>query len=406
MFRITATDRTTQARAGEIQTPHGIVKTPCFMPVATLGTVKTLSSDELYGMGVEMIIANAYHLYMKPGLEIIGKAGSIRRFMNWKKPIVTDSGGFQIFSLENVKIEDDGVHFRSKLDGSSHFITPEMSMEMQRKIGADIIMAFDYCPKNWDDYGEVERSVETTVRWADRCLSAFRRVSSVPHAIPRSPHPCSLPAGEKGTGEWGEESNARGEQRLFGILQGGIYRDLREMCIDRMGKMDFPGFGFGGLSIGEPFERTAEIVAHMVKQLPDGKVRYFMGLGMPLQILEMVETGVDLFDCGMPTHIARTGSTLTSAGKINIKAGKYKDDFSPLDPDCGCFVCRNHTRAYIRHLINTNEILGLRLNSYHNLYFIMRFMDGVRNAVHEGNFKEFRKDFEIKYNNGKMEGNL
>ncbi len=366
MFRITAKDKSTGARAGEIQTSHGVVKTPCFMPVATLGTVKTLSSEDLCGMGVEMLIANAYHLYLKPGLEIMEKAGGIHGFMNWNKPVVTDSGGFQIFSLENVRVEEEGVHFRSKIDGSSHFITPEKSMAIQKTIGADIIMAFDYCPRNWDDYEEVKQSVETTVRWADRCIAAF-------------------------TG---------GKQKLFGILQGGIYGDLRKECIGRMEKMDFPGFGFGGLSIGEPFAKTAETVGLMVEELPEDRVRYFMGLGMPLQILDMVEAGVDLFDCGMPTHIARTGSTLTSAGKLNVKAGRYKDDFSPLDAKCGCFVCRNYTRAYVRHLLNTNEILGLRLNSYHNLYFIMRFMDEVRQAVSVGNFKKFRKDFEKKYNNG------
>ncbi len=370
MFKIKAKDTVTGARTGEIETPHGVARTPCFMPVATLGTVKTLSSPELYEIGVDMIIANAYHLYMKPGLDIISRAGSIHKFMNWEKSVVTDSGGFQIFSLEDVKVEDDGVHFRSRLDGSSHFITPERSMQIQGSIGADIVMAFDYCPKNWDDYNEVERSVEATVRWAKRCLSAF----------------------------------PGGKQQLFGILQGGIYHDLRKRCIDSMGEMGFPGLGLGGLSIGEPFERTAETVDFMVGQIPAGKVRYFMGLGMPLQILDMVESGVDLFDCGMPTHIARTGSTLTSRGKINIKAGKYKDDFSPLDADCDCTVCRNHTRAYIRHLINTNEILGLRLNSYHNLYFIMRFMDNIRKAINEGNFGKFRKDFEKKYNIGQTGG--
>ncbi len=366
MFRIIKKDTKTRARAGEIKTPHGIVKTPCFMPVATLGTVKTLSAEDLDEIGVEMLIANAYHLYLKPGVEIVEKAGSLHRFMNWNKPIVTDSGGFQIFSLEDVKVEEEGVHFRSKIDGSSHFITPEGSMEMQKAIGADIIMAFDYCPRDWANYDEVKLSTEMTVRWAERCLSPF----------------------------YG------GKQQLFGILQGGIYKDLRRLCIDKMGTMDFPGFGFGGLSIGEPFEEAAETVDFIINNIPEEKVRYFMGLGMPLQILDMVEVGVDLFDCGMPTHIARTGSTLTSWGKINIKAGRYKEDFSPLDTECDCFVCRNYTRAYIRHLLNANEILGLRLNSYHNLYFMLRFMENIRVAIDMGSFKEFRKDFEMKYNIG------
>jgi len=368
-FKIIRKDKETEARAGEITTPHGVVRTPCFMPVATLGTVKTLSSEDLLSeeMDVEMLIANAYHLYLKPGVDIIEKAGSLHNFMNWGRPIVTDSGGFQIFSLEHVRVEEEGVHFRSRIDGSVHHVTPERSMEIQQRIGADIIMAFDYCPRTWNDREEVKLSVETTIGWAERCLSAFNL-------------------------------SARNRQSLFGILQGGIYRDLRETCIEKMGRMDFPGFGLGGLSIGEPCEKTVETVDLTVGLIPPARVRYFMGLGMPLQILDMVEMGIDLFDCGMPTHIARTGSTLTSAGKINIKAGKYKKDFTPLDSECDCLVCRNYTRAYIRHLLNTDEILGLRLNSYHNLYFIMQFMRAVRDAIAGGRFKKFRKDFEKKYN--------
>jgi len=368
-FKIIKQDERTKARVGEIKTHYGVVKTPCFMPVATLGSVKTLSSEDLLEIGVEMLISNAYHLYLKPGIEIIEKAGSIHNFINWKKPIVTDSGGFQIFSLENVKVEDEGVYFRSKLDGSLHFITPEKSIEIQNRIGADIIMAFDYCPKDWDNYEEVKTSVEITVRWTERCLSFFNTI----------------------------ENNT---QQLFGIIQGGIYPQLRSKCLEKMLPMDFSGFALGGLSIGEPFEKTIETVEFTVQNLPLNKVRYFMGLGMPLQILDMVSLGIDLFDCGMPTHIARTGSTLTSKGKINIKAGRYKDDFSPLDEECDCSVCRNYTRAYIRHLLNTKEILGLRLNSYHNIYFMMRFMEGIRQSIKEGNFEKFRKNFEKKYNIG------
>jgi len=366
-FKIIKKDEETKARAGEIKTHYGVVETPCFMPVATLGTVKTLSSEDLLEMGVEMLISNAYHLYLKPGIEIIEKAGDIHNFINWKKPIVTDSGGFQIFSLEDVKVEDDGVYFRSKLDGSLHFINPEKSIEIQNRIGADIIMALDYCPRDWNNYEEVQKSVEITVRWAERCLSFFN-------------------------------STDNKKQQLFGIIQGGVYPQLRSKCLEKMLSMDFSGFALGGLSIGEPFEKTIEIVKFTAQNLPSEKVRYFMGLGMPLQILEMVSLGIDLFDCGMPTHIARTGSTLTSKGKINIKAGRYKDDFSPLDDECNCFVCKNYSRAYIRHLLNKNEILGLRLNSYHNVYFMMRLMEGIRQAIKEGNFEKFRKNFEKKYN--------
>ncbi|MCK9265589.1 tRNA guanosine(34) transglycosylase Tgt [bacterium] len=365
-YKILKKDKDTKARACLLKTPHGNVHTPCFMPVATIGSVKTLSSEELEKIKVEMIISNAYHLYLRPGLEIIGEAGGLHKFMNWTKPLVTDSGGFQIFSLENVKIEEEGVWFRSKLDGSSHFITPEKSMEIQQLIGADIMMAFDYCPKNWDDYEEVKKSVDMTIKWAERCLK-FRE-------------------------------NVESPQWLFGILQGGIYNDLRLKCCEEMVDMGFTGFGFGGLSIGEPFDKSISAVETMVDVLPSKKIRYFMGLGMPLQILDMVERGVDLFDCAMPTHIARTGSTITWSGKINIKAGRYKKDFTPLDQECDCFVCKNYTRAYIRHLIKTNEILGLRLNSYHNIYFTIRFMEEIRRSIKNGEFKKFSKNFKKKYN--------
>jgi len=346
-FEIIKKDKKTNARVGILKTPHGIVHTPSFMPVATLANVKTLTSEDLNEIGVEILISNAYHLYLKPGNEVIEKIGGIHRFMNWKKPIITDSGGFQIFSLENVKINEEGVIFKSKIDGSTHFITPEKSIQIQEKIGADIIMAFDYCPRNWNDYEEVKKSVELTVKWAKIC----------------------------------KEKHKRENQELFGIIQGGIYSELREKCIEEIEKIGFFGYGFGGLSIGEPFEETLKITEFIIKNLPENKLRYFMGIGMPEQIIKLVELGVDLFDCGMITHIARTGSTLTKKGKINIKAGKYKFDESPLDPECDCFVCRNYTRAYIRHLINTKEITGLRLNSYHNVYFITRFMERLRERI-------------------------
>ncbi len=346
-FEIIKKDKKTNARVGILKTPHGIVHTPSFMPVATLANVKTLTSEDLNEIGVEMIISNAYHLYLRPGIEVIEKIGGIHRFMNWKKPIITDSGGFQIFSLENVKINEDGVIFKSKIDGSTHFITPEKSIKIQEKIGADIIMAFDYCPKNWNDYDEVKKSVELTIKWAKIC----------------------------------KESHKKENQELFGIIQGGIYKELREKCIEEIEKIGFSGYGFGGLSIGEPFEETLRIIEFIIKNLPPQKLRYFMGIGMPEQIIKLVELGVDLFDCGMITHIARTGSTLTKNGKINIKAGKYKFDESPLDPECDCFVCKNYTRAYIRHLINTKEITGLRLNSYHNVYFITKFMASLREKI-------------------------
>jgi len=366
-FRIIKKDKETKARVGEIKTSHGKFKTPCFMPVATNATVKTLSSEDLEKIGIEVIIANAYHLYLRPGPDIINKAGGLHKFMNWKRPIVTDSGGFQIFSLENVKIEEEGVIFKSRLDGSTHFITPEKAIDIQEKLKADIIMAFDYCPRKWDDYSEVKRSTELTIKWAERCKKYHK---------------------EK-------------EQVLFGIIQGGIYRELRKFCIEILESMEFPGYGFGGLSIGEPYDKTVEIANFVVENIPLQKVRYFMGIGMPLQILHMVSLGIDLFDCGMPTHIARNGSTLTWKGKINIKNGKYKEDFSPLDSECDCEVCRNYTKAYIRHLFNTKEILAMRLNSYHNIYFLQRFIEKIRDSIEKGVFLEFKKSFEEEYNSNK-----
>lgn len=358
-FEIIKKDKNTKVRIGRLITSHGIVETPCFMPVATLANVKTLISEDLNEIGVEMIISNAYHLYLKPGVEIIEKIGGIHKFMNWKKTIITDSGGFQIFSLEDVKVNEDGVIFKSKIDGSTHYITPEKSIQIQEKIGADIIMAFDYCPKKWDDYNEVKKSVEITLKWARMCKKIHKNEN----------------------------------QQLWGIIQGGIYKDLRKYCIEEIEKNNFEGYGFGGLSIGEPFEKTIEITEYIIENLPENKIRYLMGMGMPEQIIKLVEIGIDLFDCGMITHIARTGSTLTKRGKINIKAGKYKDDTSPLDPECDCFVCKNYTRAYIRHLINTKEITGLRLNSYHNVYFMINLMKEIREAIKTDSYKKFQNTF-------------
>ncbi|MCM8771883.1 MAG: tRNA guanosine(34) transglycosylase Tgt [Candidatus Omnitrophica bacterium] len=359
-FKILKKDNNSNARTGEIITNHGIVKTPCFMPVATLANVKTLTSEDLKEIGVEMIITNAYHLYLKPGIEIIEKIGGIHRFMNWNRSIVSDSGGFQIFSLENVKIVEEGAIFKSKIDGSTHFITPKKAIEIQEKIGADIIMTFDYCPKNWNDYKEVSKSVELTIKWAKICKNVHENE----------------------------------QQELFGIIQGGIYKDMRKKCIEELESLNFKGYGFGGLSIGEPYQETLKITEFIIENLPYEKVRYFMGMGMPFQILELVEMGIDLFDCGMITHIARTGSTLTWKGKINIKAGRYKDDPNPLDPDCDCYVCKNYTRSYIRHLINSKEITGLRLNSFHNVYFMIQFLKRIKEAIISDKFIEFKKRFE------------
>ncbi len=362
-FKVIKKDKKSEARVGIMKVSHGEVETPAFMPVATLGDVKTLTSEDLKEIGVDILISNAYHLYLKPGIEIIEKAGGLHKFMNWDNPIITDSGGFQIFSLENVKVNEDGVIFKSKLDGSTHFITPEKSIEIQNKIGADIIMAFDYCPKDWNNYSEIEKSVEFTLKWAERCKNYHKKE----------------------------------QQTLFGIIQGGVHKELRKKCIEGLGKINFDGYGIGGLSIGEPLEKTLETASFISENIEEKKLKYFMGMGMPLQLLNLIEMGYDLFDCGMITHIARTGSTITHKGKINIKAGKYKDDFSPLDPDCDCFVCRNYTKAYIRHLINSKEITGLRLNSYHNVYFVINFIRKIRESIKEERFADFKKEFQSIY---------
>ncbi|MCL5408877.1 MAG: tRNA guanosine(34) transglycosylase Tgt [Candidatus Omnitrophica bacterium] len=358
-FKIISKCQNTKARAGEILTPHGKIKTPCFMPVATYATVKTLSSEDIKEMGYQMLIANAYHLYLKPGTETIKKTGSLHRFMNWNGAIVTDSGGFQIFSLEGVKIQENGVIFKSMVDGSQHFFSPESSMEIQEKIGADIIMAFDYCPKNWNDYEEVQESVHKTTQWAKKC----------------------------------KDFHKQPEQVLWGIIQGGSYPELRKKSLEELESIGFAGYGIGGLSIGEPWEETVKTVDFLSSVIPGSKTKYFMGLGMPEQIIEMVNRGIDVFDCGMPTRIARTGTTLSWKGKFNVKNALYKNDFSPLDEDCSCFVCRNYSKAYLRHLFNAREFLGMRLNSYHNLYFLCRFMEKIQKNIEDGTFVEFKNTF-------------
>jgi len=352
-----------RARLGEISTLHGNVQTPCFMPVATYATVKTLSFEDIAAMGYSMLIANAYHLYLKPGTEIFEKFGSIHNFMNWNGPVITDSGGFQIFSLGSAKVRHDGVSFKNEHDGSSHHLTAEKVVEIEEKIGADIIMCLDYCPKIWDNYAEIRESVKKTVHWALRCKNA--------HSKP--------------------------DQQLWAIIQGGVFPDLRAECLEKLEEMEFPGYGIGGLSIGEPWEKTAETIEVLSKLMPDRKIRYIMGLGMPDQIIELVGLGMDLFDCAMPTHIARNGTTLSWRGKFNIKSARYRQDFGPLDPDCTCFVCRNYHRAYIRHLFSAKEALGMRLNSYHNLFFLAELMRRIRQSIAEGTFVQFKKEFLSRY---------
>ena len=355
MFKIISQDKGTKARLGEITTAHGKIITPAFMPVATVASVKTLSSEELKEMDYKLILANAFHLYLKPGMKIIKKSGGLHKFMNWDGAILTDSGGYQIFSLENTKVTEEGVDFRSALDGSSHFFSPEISIQVQEMIGADIIMAFDECLGYPAEYKRAKESMERSMRWAIRCKKAHRN----------------------------------NKQILFGIIQGSIYQDLRRISLEKLEEINFPGYGIGGLSVKEPEEKMFEIVESLTPLMPENKPRYLMGLGKPEQILKMVKYGIDLFDSSFPTHIARNGSCLTHQGKIIIRDSRFKDDHNPIDKKCSCFVCRNYTRAYLRHLFNVGEILALRLASYHNLFFLNHLMKETRKAIAENRFSSF-----------------
>jgi queuine tRNA-ribosyltransferase len=356
-FEVVARCSKTGARAGILRTPHGEIKTPIFMPVGTQATVKAMTTDELVDINAQIILANTYHLYLRPGHELVAQAGGLHKFMNWQRPILTDSGGFQVFSLgEMNKISDEGVEFRSHIDGSSHLFTPEKVMEIEGNLGADIIMAFDQCTPWPSSHEFVQQAVERTTKWARRCKES--------------------------------QINSH-RQALFGIMQGGCFRDLREQSAAKLVEMDFPGYGIGGLSVGEPKEVMFEVLSWCVDLLPENKPRYLMGVGSPDYLLTGTYFGVDMFDCVLPTRIARTGTAMTSVGRLVVRNAEYTRDFSPLDPNCSCQVCANYSRAYIRHLIKANEILAHRLLSYHNLYYLLKLMEGARQAIIDDNFVEY-----------------
>lgn len=347
-FKIIKKCSTTSARLGTITTPHGHIETPAFLPVGTLGTVKTISPEELGEIGVQMILSNAYHLFLRPGAEIIARHGGLHRFMSWPGPILTDSGGFQVFSLgEFRKITDEGVTFRSHLDGSTHFMTPERATILQNIFGADIIMAFDQCPPYPATHAEVEEAVRRTTLWAGRCKA----------------------------------QHLRRDQSLFGIVQGGGYRDLRERSGHELLEMDFPGYAIGGLSVGEPKELMYETLDYTLPLLPEDRPRYLMGVGSPDALLQGARYGVDIFDCVLPTRMARNGRVFVNDGYLNLRNAVYASDMQPIEPGCGCYACQNYSRSYLRHLICANEILGFRLTTYHNLYFLEKYMLGIRTAI-------------------------
>ncbi|MFZ3172265.1 MAG: tRNA guanosine(34) transglycosylase Tgt [Carboxydocellales bacterium] len=354
----------TRARVGRLHTPHGIIDTPVFMPVGTQATVKTLTPEEVKELGAQIILSNTYHLYLRPGHELIQQAGGLHKFMNWDRPILTDSGGYQVFSLGPLrKITEEGVTFKSHIDGSSHFISPERATQIQMSLGATIAMAFDECAPYPCTHDYAKASLERTSRWAKRCL----------------------------------EAHDKPEQALFGIIQGGVYRDLREQSAREITALDFPGFAIGGLSVGEPKHHMYEVLDYTVPLMPADKPRYLMGVGSPDCLLEGVGYGVDMFDCVLPTRIARNGTAMTSQGKVVIRNAAHIKDFSPLDPECGCYTCQKYSRAYLRHLFKAEEILGLRLLTIHNLFFLIQLMANMRTAILEDRFLAFREKFYVKY---------
>lgn len=375
--------RSGAARRARISTAHGPVETPVFMPVGTQATVKAVPQDVLEELGAQIILGNNYHLYLRPGAEQIRALGGLHRFMSWDRAILTDSGGFQVWSLSQMrKVSDEGVEFRSHLDGSTHFFTPESATASQIALGADIIMAFDECTEYPAERERAHQSMELTVRWAERCkayvdehgsksdrLSAIvdREVGPSDHRPPTTDH----------------------RQSLFAIVQGGMYRDLRKECAQRLVDMDFPGYAIGGLSVGEPRALTREIVESTLEHLPPDKPRYLMGVGTPEEIVEYAALGVDMMDCVHPTRAARHGLLFTSEGKINIKGARYAADQGPLDPKCGCRVCARYSRAYLRHLFAAREVLGQVLNSIHNLAYYLDTMQRVRHSIELGEFTSF-----------------
>jgi len=369
------------ARSGILETDRGPISTPAFMPVGTQGTVKALSPEELKSIGAEIILSNTYHLYLRPGHEIIRAVGGLHTFMNWDRPILTDSGGFQVFSLSSLsKIREDGVEFRSHLDGSLHFLGPEKAMEVQLMLGSDIAMAFDECTPYPAEYPYAVKSLELTTKWASRCKNylttetqghrAFPPASPGPR-VPESPVPA-----------------------LFGIVQGSMYKDLRARSLEELAGIGFDGYAVGGLSVGEPKEEMYEIIQFTAPLMPPDSPRYLMGVGDLLDVLTAVGNGFDMFDCVMPTRNARNGTLFTSRGRLSIKRTEFKGDAGPLDPVCACYTCRNFSRAYLRHLFLAKEILSMRLNTLHNLHFYLNFFKEMRAAIHNKTFGTFKKHWE------------
>ncbi len=352
------------ARYGILHTPHGDVETPMFMPVGTLATVKGISPEQLKEMNSQVILSNTYHLWLRPGEDVVKQAGGLHKFMNYDGPILTDSGGFQVFSLGKTrKIEEEGVTFKSIIDGRKLFLSPEKAIQIQNDLGADIIMSFDECAPYPCTYEYMKNSVERTLRWAKR----------------------------------GKDAHSNDKQALFGIVQGGEFPDLREMCAKELVKMDFPGYSIGGTSVGEPKDVMYKMVEDAIQWLPEDKPRYLMGVGNPIDLIEAAIRGVDMYDCVLPTRVARHGALMTTHGRMNINNEKYKYDYTPIDPDCDCYTCRNYTRAYLRHLHKSEEIFGKSLLSIHNVHFLLKLSEDIRNAIKEDRLLDFKEEFLDKY---------
>ncbi len=364
-YELLHTDKKTGARRGRITTPHGTIETPVFMPVGTQATVKAMKPEDVEKTGAQIILANTYHLMLRPGSDIVREAGGLHEFMNWHRPILTDSGGFQVFSLGHMnKITEEGVQFSSHIDGSRQMLSPERSMEVQNDLGSDIIMAFDECAPPDATKAYIEKSQELTTRWLRRCAAAHKNPD---------------------------------RQALFGIMQGGFFRDLREKSARAIVDLDLPGYAIGGISVGEAKEEYIGVLEYAPKLLPENKPRYVMGIGTPDYIFEAVEHGVDMFDCVEPTRIARHGMAMTSYGRLSIKNARFERDFGPLDPECDCYTCRTYSRAYLRHLFKAGETMSHMLLTEHNLRFLSHLSEEIRKSIEEDRFSEFKEEFYSKY---------
>ncbi|MCF6179233.1 MAG: tRNA guanosine(34) transglycosylase Tgt [Geopsychrobacter sp.] len=358
-FELLHKDSQTAARRGRLHTPHGVIETPIFMPVGTHGALKALTPAQVEETGAQIILSNTYHLHLKPGESLVKKAGGLHNFMNWQRPILTDSGGFQVFSLPKKRIGEEGVHFRHEHSGEEIFLGPKEAMQIENDLGADIIMAFDECIPYPASHEYSAKSVQKTLRWAENCLKHHKRE----------------------------------DQALFGIVQGSVYQDLRKECAEQLTNMDFPGYAVGGVSVGEGLDLLKKVVEYTAPFLPEHKPRYLMGVGLPEDILESIERGMDMFDCVIPTRYARSATLFTSRGKLRLTNRQYRRDFFPVDPACDCYCCKNFSRAYLHHLFNANEILSATLSAIHNVHFYLNMVDGARKAIEANDYIAFKEDF-------------